>query len=277
MPDNQPELLCDGLAFPEGPAFDRQNNLFVVNLGNGDITRASPDGTKSLFVNTGGKPNGERFHHDGTLWVADAGRKAILRIAPKGEIEVIADQCDGRPFRGPNDLVFDREGNLYFTDPVDSNLENRIGCVYFIPRGGRPVRVDEGLAFPNGIALSHDERWLYYAETNTRRIHRAQRRPDGTLEPRSLFVQLPESGAGPDGIAFDEKGRLYVAHYGRGVIEIVEPDGKISQELPAGGQNPTNLAFGGPYRTSIYITEAETNCVYRLEVGAKGQKLFGDE
>lgn len=276
MAEHSPELVCDGLAFPEGPAFDREDDLYVVNLQNGEITKITSQGGKSLFVNTGGRPNGAAFHRDETLWVCDAGRKAILRISPRGDIETVADECEGQEFQGPNDIVFDREGNAYFTDPVGSNLDHRIGCVYFLPRGGKVVQVDNELAFPNGITLSRDESWLYYAETNTRAIHRARRRDDGTLGPRATFVQLPEDGAGPDGMAFDDKGRLYVSHFGRGVIHVVEPDGTISAELPAGGKNPTNLAFGGPYRTSIYITEAETNSVYRLEVGAKGQKLFAD-
>ncbi len=273
--EEQPRVVAEGLAFPEGPAFDRAGDLFVVNLQSGDVTRISPDGTCSLFANTGGRPNGAAFHANGDLWLADAGLRAIVAVSPAGEMSTVVDECEGDRFRGPNDLVFDRMGNLYFTDPVGSDLERPIGCVYYLTAGGEVHRVAEGLAFPNGIALSADETKLYVVETLTHSIWEYGREDDGGVGERRLYARL-EGGTGPDGMAFDEQGVLYVANFGAGNIAVVESEGGAVRYLAAGDERPTNVAFGGREGRTLFITGAATNKVLRLELGVRGQRLFGE-
>src|SRR4030066_1478259 len=101
MSSRKVSLFATGLRFPEGPAFDRNGNLFVVNVDTGDISKISPEGQVKTFVNTGGVPNGAKFHANGDLYVADR-NKGILSVSPKGDIRIIVDNFQGKKFNGPN-------------------------------------------------------------------------------------------------------------------------------------------------------------------------------
>jgi len=257
MSGRQVSLFATGFKFPEGPAFDRNKNLFVVNIDTGDISKISPKGQVKVFVNTGGAPNGAKFHPNGDLYVADR-QKGIIAISPDGKIRVIVDHYQGKKFYGPNDLIFDSKGNLYFTDPHGSSAENPFGCMYRFSSSGELTCLASGLAFPNGLVLSKDEKFLFVANTRKNRILRY------VLDPpvRSYIFSQLSGGWGPDGLAFDVAGNLYVAHYGGGDVIILNPKGEIVERVPVGGGHPTNVAFGGPDRKTLYVTEVETGSVY---------------
>jgi gluconolactonase len=265
-------LFAKGFKFPEGPAFDRDGNLFVVNVESGDISKISPEGRVKTFINTGGAPNGARFHIQGDLYVADR-RKGIIAVSPQGEMRVIVDHHQGKTLNGPNDLLFDSQGNLYFTDPHESSAEKPIGCVYRVSSDGKITCLAERLAFPNGLALSPDEKYLFVADTRKNRILRYV-----LASPvRSyLFSQL-NGGWGPDGMAFDLAGNLYVAQYGGGVVLVLDPRGEIVERITVGGLFPTNVAFGGPDRRTLYVTEVETGSVYSFITDCPGLPLYGDQ
>ena len=265
-------LFAKGFKFPEGPAFDRDGNLFIVNVDTGIISEISPEGRVKTFVNTGGAPNGAKFHIHGDLYVADR-KMGIIAVSPAGEIRVIVDRYQGKTLNGPNDLVFDSQGNLYFTDPHGSSAENPVGCVYRVSSDGKITCLAEGLAFPNGLALSRDEKYLFVADTRKNRILRY------VLDPpiRSyLFSQL-SGGWGPDGIAFDMAENLYVAQYGGGVVMVLDPKGELVERITVGGLFPTNVAFGGPDRRTLYVTEVATGSVYCFMTDCPGLPLYGDQ
>ena len=271
MSGRQVSLFATGFKFPEGPAFDRNKNLFVVNIDTGDISKISPKGQVKVFVNTGGAPNGAKFHPNGDLYVADRA-KGIIAISPNGDIRVVVDNDCGKKLNGPNDLVFDTRGNLYFTDPHGSSAEDPFGCVYRISSHGEMACLASGLAFPNGLVLSPDGKYLFVAITRKNRILRY------VFDPpvRSyLFSQL-SGGWGPDGMAFDVAGNLYVAHYGGGDVLIVNHEGEIIERVPIGGLYPTNVAFGGPDDMTLYITEVETGSVYCFNADHPGFPLYGN-
>ena len=271
MSSRQVSLFATGFKFPEGPAFDRNGNLFVVDVETGDISKISPEGRVKTFLNTGGSPNGAKFHANGDLYVADR-KKGIIAISPDGEIRVIVDHYQGKKFNGPNDLIFDSKGNLYFTDPHGSSAENPFGCVYRVLSGGEMTCLASGLAFPNGLVLSRDERYLFVANTRKNRVLRY------VLDPpvRSYIFSQLSGGWGPDGMAFDVAGNLYVAHYGGGDVLIVNPKGDIIERVPIGGLHPTNVAFSGPDGKTLYVTEVETGSVYCFNTDHPGLPLYGD-
>lgn len=276
----EPNLVARGFAFCEGPAFAPDGTLWLVNLKGGFISRIvlAEDGTAgevATVVDTPG-PNGGQFNANGAFLVCECRRRAIIAVTAAGEAATLLDRCDGRPFNGPNDLAVDADGGFYFTDPEGSTRENPVGAVYFARPDRTVVRVDDGLAYPNGINITADRRAVLLAETLTRRIHRYERRADGTLGPRTLFVQLEEEGVGPDGMAFDQDANLYVTHFGAGRVTVVNPDGRLIGRLPAPGRNPTNCCFGppgSPWEDSLFVTETQTDAVWRYRVGVPGMPL----
>jgi gluconolactonase len=271
MSNRQVSLLATGFKFPEGPAFDREGNLFVVNVETGVISKVSPEGKVETFVNTGGAPNGAKFHLNGDLYVADR-RRGILAISRSGNIRVVVDTDQGNRFRGPNDLVFDLNGDLYFTDPHGSSAENPFGRVYRFCSSGELTCLASGLAFPNGLVLSRDGQSLFVANTRKNRILRY------VLSPpvRSYVFSQLSGGWGPDGIALDVAGNLYIAHYGGGEVIFLNPIGEAVERVPVGGLYPTNVAFGGSGRKTLYVTEVETGSVYCFNADHAGLPLYGD-
>lgn len=265
-----------GYDSPEGPAFDSRGRLHFVNWLSGAIVRLEGDGVAREVANSGGVPAGLAFHRDGTLYVADegAGRPGVLRLTA-GQLLPWRQSYQGRPLNGANDLVFDARGALYFTDSGGSSLERPVGALYRAPSDGGLEHLDGDLAYPNGIALSPDGGTLYVAETETGRLLRYAVRPDGSVGPRETLATL-EGPPGPDGMAVDTRGCLYVAHWGGGRVVVLTADGRRAGEIATPGRNPTNVAFGGPGRETLYVAEAETGAVYRVPLGVQGLALFGD-
>jgi len=234
------------------------------------VYRVTPSGGVSGFVNTGGIPTGSKFHRNGHLFVADGGL-GILDISPEGRVQVVASEWQGKRFLGPNDLVFAPRGDLYFTDPRGSDADNPIGRVFLLRQDGSVELFGEGYQFPNGIVLSDDGRTLYLAETFPNCVWAFDLDENGRARSRRLFAQL-EGGLGPDGMAFGQDGNLYVAHFGKGVVAAISPQGEVIGELATGGKKPTNVAF---WETTLYVTEVERGQVVRLDLGIEGQVLYG--
>jgi len=268
------ELMADGFGFPEGPCFDAAGDLYFTDGGSGWIEKVGRDGTVEHFVNTGGGPNGAAFDSDGTLYICEARNSQILRYED-GELIVFADSFEGEEFRAPNDLVFHPDGSIYFTDPGGSNEENPIGRVYRIERDGTVRLLVEGYAFPNGLVFSADASLLYLIETSRHRVLVFEVGDDGGLSAQRDFAETP-GGTGGDGCCLDVEGNLYVAHFGAGQVAVFAPDGEEIDRLPAGGQKPTNVAFGGPDMQELWVTEVETTSIYRLRPGVEGLRPFRD-
>jgi gluconolactonase len=269
------EVVVSGYDSPEGPAFDRDGNLFFVNWLSSSIVRVAPDGTAREFANTGGIPAGLAFHRDGTLYVADEGEHlhGVLCVAFDGTITPWVQEYQGRPLNGANDLVFDQNGVLYFSDPWGSSLEQPIGGFYRAFPDGRLEQIDHGLAFPNGVAVAPAGDAVFLAETWHNRILRYEIKRDGSVGERLVFAHL-SGRPGPDGMAFDESGNLYVAHFGEGRVDVLDPAGAQIGQIDVPGKKTTNVAFGGHDGTTVVITDVETASVYRTRLDVRGHRLF---
>jgi sugar lactone lactonase YvrE len=177
-----PESYATGFAFAEGPAFDTQGSLFVVNYRRyGTIGRITRDEAASVWCDLteiaafeGRQPqaNGLKVDRFDRVIVADAGAGRLLRIAPNGKtVEILADRFEDTRFSAINDVSLDAATNIYFTDPGGSSLENPIGAVYRYEAATRKVsRISNDLAFPNGIAVTPDQKHLCVAESQRYRI-----------------------------------------------------------------------------------------------------------
>jgi gluconolactonase len=271
------EKVAEGLNFPEGPAWDGKEALFVSNCYGGWISKFS-NGRADTFLTasqspfTFGKTNGMTFR-GGRLFACDYGAGAILKIDAEGVTEIYANSFEGKAFNRPNDLAFDAGGNLYFTDPKTYGKDILDGRIFRIGADGQTVQMlAEGLGFPNGIAFSADGRRLYVCESAFARVLRFAVGPNGRLTQKEVFVELP--GGDPDGIAFDNEGNLHVAHYGGGVVYVIARDGKIKQKIPTPGKKPTNLEFADADLKTLFLTEVETNALYKRRVDVAGFKLY---
>jgi gluconolactonase len=272
------EHVAQGGRFLEGPAFDREGTLWVVEIESGYVSRVEGKKIERVFqAAPESQPQSLAFHKDGRMFVIDR-KLGIFQYDPKTKkISDLVRYFHNQNFKGPNDLVFDEEGNLWFTDPWGTHPQDPTGSVYFIETDGgykKIHRMINNMAFPNGITLSPDGKWLYIAETRYNRLWRVllDKKEGGFSAVLGSTYFL--SGNGPDGMAVDEKGLIYVAHYNSGGVYVVSPSGEILEfiKVPS-GRCTTNVAFN-PGTKWLYITEACENNVWRVEVDNQGWKLF---
>ncbi|MEM7232169.1 MAG: SMP-30/gluconolactonase/LRE family protein [Planctomycetota bacterium] len=256
----EPKPVFEVPHYCEGIVFDA-DGVGYVSEGK-RIVRFKADGKPETWAVTGA-PNGHKVLSNGTHLVCDASRHAVLKLDAKGKIiGTASSECDGRRLRGPNDLTVDlHHGGFYFSDPGGSNIRNLIGTVHYVDKHGKTHLIDDGLAFPNGIALTDDGKRLFLAESQKNRILFYKVRGPGSVGPRQLFARLPRKSKAlgqidnqPDGICFDSEGFLYVAHYGMRRVQVLSKDGKLESSLLGGNLTTSNVAFGGPKRRKLYIT-----------------------
>jgi gluconolactonase len=262
-----PYPVVAGIDFAEGPIFDAHGNLYFVNyLRNGTIGRRTPDGTVHVWCETGGQANGLKVDREGFIIAADYGGKRILRIHPDGkQIEVLTERFEGQPYLGPNDVCLDRAGSIYFSDPTGSSKENPIGSVYRIAPDRTVTQMDTALAFPNGLAVSPDQRRLFVAESSTNRLLSYDLPPGGgTASHRQVVIQFETDTL--DGMMFDEHGRLWIARWTNRTVDVASPDGRLLRSYPAGGDQVTNLCW---WETDLYVTVAGRHSIHRFAVGCR--------
>lgn len=288
-------ILANDLRAPEGPLPLADGSLLLVEgaAERGCVTRLSADGKKRSCVCKTGRPNGLAMSADGAIWVAESKTPSLLRLTLEGECRVIATECDGDPFLFPNDLCFGPDGGMYLTDSgvhiENFAPNNQIRADYLsIYYDGRVYRVDaatgdtrlidRGIRFTNGIAFGPDE-MLYVNETVTGNIYRYGWRDgqiDGTREyfGNVLNPDGPPGWRGPDGMAFDENGLLYVAVFGQGDVTVLDQQGKVATRIPTAGILPTNVAFALQGEHRIYVTEYEHAQVEVFSVEFDGLPLW---
>jgi gluconolactonase len=266
--DVTPYPVVANIDFAEGPIFDAKGNLYFVNyIRNGTLGRMKPDGTVSLWCETGGQVNGLKVDSEGYIVGADAGAKRVIRVHPDGKpVEILTDNFEGNPYLSPNDVCLDLAGNIYFSDPSNDTPEAPIGSVYRISKSRKITRLASGLKYPNGLAVTPDQKQLVVAETMTNRILALDFKPDGSLGSAKTLYQFPNSSV--DGMMFDEYDRLWVARWLNETVDVITLDGRLVGSVRAGGTKVTNLCFWGK---SVYVTVAGRHSIHRLDVGVGGK------
>ena len=302
--------ICRGLQFPEGPIAMADGSVILVEIARGTLSRVTPAGEIVVIAECGGGPNGAALGPDGAVYVANNGgfdwherdgmlspsfqpadyvSGSIQRVdLNDGSVTTLYTECDGRPLKGPNDLVFDRSGGMYFTDLGKGRPEDMDrGALYYATADGSSIRtIAHPVDRPNGIGLSPDESRLYYAETPTGRIWYFDLEAPGVPVPVSGFSSASGATAGTllttlpglvrlDSLAVDSEGNVCVATLIEGVVTAVTPDGAIRAKLPLPAYDPfvTNICFGGPGLRTAYITSSGLGRLYSTDWHCPGHPL----
>lgn len=258
-PTGPVELVQDGFAFTEGPAADSKGVVYFSDIPATSIHRISLDGAITLFTADSKHTNGMIFTSDGRLLGCQMDGAVVQYDLASGEVaKVLADSFEGKRFNAPNDLIIDKEGGVYFTDPLyraPEPLPQEIQAVYYIDKAGKVTRVTEAIAAPNGIALSPDASKLYVIPSMQAKMLVYEVRSPGVLSEPAVLCTLRQptgqTSTGGDGMVVDEEGNLYITtHIG---VQIFSPAGAAIGliETP---QQPANVTFGGADRKTIFIT-----------------------
>ncbi len=250
-------------SFIEGPAMDRQGNLYIVDIPYGRIFRISAQKEWELVVQYDGEPNGMTVLRDGTLLIADY-RKGLLRCDPEAKtVEPLLARRNAQSFKGLNDLYVTRdESQVYFTDQGQTGLHDPTGAVYrYCLNSGRLDCLLSNVPSPNGIVVDEDKSILFVAATRDNAVWRAPLLADGSVSKTGRFCSLFGT-SGPDGIALDNEGRLFVAHASLGCVFVYKANGECSHILRSVvGKTVTNFCFTDDKCETLLITESATGSV----------------
>lgn len=252
----------------EGPNVDGAGNLYVVNYErDGTVGIITPAGKASVFVElpAGSTANAIRFDSRGDMLLADFTGHNVLKI--NTSTKKVSIFCHDERFNQPNDLAIMKNDILFASDP---NWKEGTGQVWCIMPDGKATIAAASMGTTNGIELSPDERTLYVNESIQRNVWAFDVSAGGELSNKRLFTHFDDFVL--DGMKCDKKGNLYITRYGKGVVAVFSPTGKLLREIKLQGKLTSNLAFGGKDGKTVYVTLQDRKCVetFRNDVAGKG-------
>jgi len=277
-------------------------SVILVEIARGTLSRVSPDGKVEVIAETGGGPNGAAFGPDGAVYICNnggfewyesngllfagdiaedysGGRIERVDIA-SGKVDVLYTECNGAPLRGPNDIVFDKQGGFWFTDLGKGyGRQKDRGAVFYAKTDGSHI---EEMIFPietaNGVGLSPDEDFVYVAETQGARLWKWELAGPGKLvgagrTGQKNFIASPAGLSFFDSLAVEADGTVCVATIMNGGISRINPtDGSI-RHVPTGDPMTTNICFGGEDLKTAFITASGTGRLLKAEWDTPGTPL----
>ena len=294
-PNTKIDKLADDLMWSEGPLWDSKRKVLLFSdIPRNVVMQWHSDKGVSRFLErsgytgaapfTGREPgsNGLTFDLQGRLTLCQHGDRRVSRREPDGTMVPLATSYDGKKLNSPNDLVFHRDGSLYFTDPPyglpgtfqDPTKELPFQGVYRVSPDGKLTLLTQELEAPNGLAFSPDYKTLYVA--NSQKEHAIWKaypvKPDGSLGASRVFADVTkmyQEGDGvPDGLKVDQKGNVWAT--GPGGVYVYTPDGTLLGRILTGV--PTaNVAWGGDDNSTLFITA--NHRVLRLRTKTHGVPL----
>ena len=265
IPGQDWELVGEGYRFTEGTASNAKGEVFYQDIPNSKTYKIGLDGKLSVLALDSKKASGTSFGPDGKRYVVAGGAKEIISYDANEKETIVADSIAG------NDLAVANNGNVYVTVPDGTD---KPGKVYLIKPNGEKIVADEGLKFPNGIALTPDQTQLYVAESTTHWVWIYTIKADGTLayKQRYGWLHVPDvsENGWPDGLKCDTAGRVYVAS--RLGIQVLDQIGRVNAIIPVPTGQVSNCCFGGPDFNTLYVTCGDK--IYRRKLKVRGANSF---
>ncbi len=281
------QIVAEGLAFPEGPVIMADGSVIVVELAAGRITRCWNGRTEPVCEMSGG-PNGAAIGPDGALYVCNNGGLDPVKFQnargpghegrvervdlSTGKVERVYDSCDGIALEAPNDIVFDADGRMWFTDlgKTHDGIRTASGLFAALPDGSAIAAINRHAVSYNGVGLSPDGEHVYVADTHQARLWRYDRKVEAQ---RPVWVASAPGPVGFDSLAVTAAGNICVATLYAGGISTITPDGRVSKFDIADERYVTNLAFGGSDMRDAYITLSTTGRLMKTRWDEPGLEL----
>jgi len=285
------EQLASGLRWAEGPQwFGDGRYLLLSDIPNNRILRWDEcSGATGVFRAPSNMANGLARDRQGRLLACEHLSRRVTRTEYDGSITVLADRFQGRRLNSPNDIVCQRNGAIWFTDPsfgIHGHWEGAPAeqevphAVYRIdPAGGELQQVVSGLEAPNGLAFSPDESVLYVVESRAqphRLIWAWDVAADGVLSNKRLHIDAQGPGAF-DGLAVDALGNLWCGLGSNGSaaadaaaldgVRVYDPQGRAIGHIHL-PERCANVCFGGAHRNRLFM--AASHSLYALFVNVQG-------
>lgn len=267
--DSIPKLVSGGFAFTEGPAADREGNVFFTDQPNNRIWKYAVDGTLSIFMEPAGRSNGMFFDAQGNLLACADEHNELWQISPDKKVTVLLKSKDGVFYNGPNDVWSHPDAGIFFTDPLYERSYWQPGRkrvpgqhLYRLEKTGVAVVVDSALVKPNGIVGTPDGKLLYVADIRDGKTYRYDIATGGSLRNRNVFVQQ-----GSDGMTIDNRGNIYLTGDG---VTVYNTSGNKIAHISVPAKWTANVCFGGKDRNILFITASEG--FYQLKMKVRGVK-----
>ncbi|MFC4870522.1 SMP-30/gluconolactonase/LRE family protein [Negadavirga shengliensis] len=234
----------------EGPAVDRDGNLYVVNFGKeGTIGKVTPEGQASLFIElpAGSTGNGIRFDSKGNMMIADYTGHNVLKVDMASKELTVYAHHEG--LNQPNDLAIMDNDIIFASDP---NWKNSTGQIWRVGTDGKFVLLESDMGTTNGIEVSPDNKTLYVNESVQRNVWAYDLSEHGEISNKRLLIQFEDFGM--DGMRVDTDGNLFITRHGKGTVVKLSPQGEVLEEIEMSGKKPSNIAFGGKNGKTAYVT-----------------------
>lgn len=268
--DARAEKLASGFAFTEGPAADKQGNIYFTDQPNNKIYIWTTRGELKTFMENSGRANGLYFDHNGNLLSCSDMDNQLWSISVADtSYKILAADYNNMKLNGPNDLWVHPDGGIYFTDPLyvrpywtrNPEMQQDGEHVYFLSADKRSLqRVTNDLKKPNGITGSPDGKKLYVADIGADKTYIYNILADGSLSEKKLFTSL-----GSDGMTIDSKGNIYLTGNG---VTIFNSSGTQIDHIQIDEPWTANVCFGGSDRKTLFITSG--TALYSIRMNVKG-------
>jgi len=266
LPEYTVQVVASGMRYADGPAWSLEDFLLFSDTVTDKQHKFTPGKGVAEIGSRPGGTAGNAYDEKGNLYTCEFRERRVTRTAKNGKVEVIAGRFEGKRFNAPNDVVVRRDGNVYFTDPDFGNQEDTRELdfygVFHVTTRGQLEAVAKWKTRPNGVALSANGRTLYVSDSDGQSIHAFDLdRAGAASNERVVVSKIPGV---PAGLRTDEMGNIYVAAKD---VMIYSPQGDLVRTIRI-GETPSNLAFGDPDFSTLFVT-ARTS-VYRIRLGVKG-------